>query len=149
MDQGNKVFTLSYILVSPPEAMTQLQAVRNDPVPTTALHTKPLPMDKGELIAKVVPPEYHDFFDMFSQEEAKLMPPHQPYNHTIDLENDQVPPHSHIYPLLGMELGILWEFLDDMLRKGFIHASSSPCGTPVLFAKKKDGTLQLCRFLEP
>ena len=72
------------------------------------------------------------------------MPPHQPYNHTIDLKNDQAPPHSHVYPLLGTELGILWEFLDDMLGKGFIHMSSSPGGAPVLFAKKKDGTLWLC-----
>ena len=72
------------------------------------------------------------------------MPPHRPYDHTINLDNDQAPPHSHTYPLLGTELGILWEFLDNMLGKGFIHASSSPGGTPVLFAKKKDGTLRLC-----
>ena len=101
-------------------------------------------MDEEELIAKVVPPEYHDFFNVFSREEAKLMPPHQPYDHTIDLKNDQAPPHSHIYPLLGTELGILWEFLDDMLGKGFIHASSSPGGAPVLFSKKKDSILWLC-----
>ena len=72
------------------------------------------------------------------------MPPHQPYNHTIDLKNDQAPPHSHIYPLSSTELGILQEFLDDMLGKGFICVSSSLGGTPVLFAKKKDSTLQLC-----
>ena len=72
------------------------------------------------------------------------MPPHWPYDHTIDLENDQTPPHSHIYPLLGMELSILQEFLDEMLGKGFICASSLSGGAPVLFAKKKDGTLRLC-----
>ena len=57
---------------------------------------------------------------MFSWEEAKLMPPHRPYDRTIDLEDDQMPPHSHIYPLSGMELVALREFLDDMLSKGFI-----------------------------
>jgi len=31
-----------------------------------------------------------------------------------------------------------------MLGKGFIRSSQSPAGAPVLFAKKKDGTLQLC-----
>src|SRR5882672_10629266 len=31
-----------------------------------------------------------------------------------------------------------------MLGKGFIQSSQSPAGAPVLFAKKKDGTLQLC-----
>ena len=103
-----------------------------------------MPNDEGELIAKVVPPEYHDFFDVFSREEAKLMPLHRPYDHTIDLEGDQMPPHSHIYPLSGTELGILREFLDDMLGKGFIWTSSASGGAPVLFAKKKGGTLRLC-----
>jgi len=48
------------------------------------------------------------------------------------------------YPLSGAELGLLREFLDDMLGKGFIQSSQSPGGAPVLFAKKKDGTLRLC-----
>ena len=109
--------------------------------PTMALHAKLLPTDENDLIAKVVPLEYHDFFDVFSHKEVKLMPPHHPYDHTIDLENDQMPPHSHIYLLSGTELGTLCEFLDDMLGKGFIHSSSSPGGAPILFAKKKDGTL--------
>ena len=30
------------------------------------------------------------------------------------------------------------------MDKGFIRPSTSPWGTPVLFAKKKDKTLQLC-----
>ena len=88
------------------------------------LHAEPLPTDKNELITKVVPWEYHDFFNVFSCKEAKLMPPHQPYDHTIDLENDQMPPHSHIYPLSGTELSTLRKFLDDMLGKGFIRSSS-------------------------
>src|SRR5882724_11999641 len=55
-----------------------------------------------------------------------------------------MPPHSHIYPLSGMELGLLRKFLDNMLGKGFIRSSKSPGGAPVHFAKKKDGTLELC-----
>ena len=66
MDEGNKVFTLSYIPVSPPEAVTQHRVIGNDPAPTTALYAEPLPMDEGELIAKVVPPDYHDSFNVFS-----------------------------------------------------------------------------------
>jgi len=31
-----------------------------------------------------------------------------------------------------------------MLGKGFIRSSQSPGSSPVLFAKKKDGTLRLC-----
>jgi len=31
-----------------------------------------------------------------------------------------------------------------MLKKGFIRKSRSPAGYPVLFQKKRDGTLRLC-----
>ena len=34
--------------------------------------------------------------------------------------------------------------LQELLKKGFIHPSVSPWGAPVLFVKKKGGTLQLC-----
>ena len=34
--------------------------------------------------------------------------------------------------------------LDDYLAKGFIQPSMSPYGAPILFAWKKDGTLQVC-----
>ena len=34
--------------------------------------------------------------------------------------------------------------LQDLLDKGFIRPSHSPWGAPVLFVKKKDGTLRMC-----
>ena len=34
--------------------------------------------------------------------------------------------------------------LNELLQKGFIRPSVSPWGAPVLFVKKKDGTLRLC-----
>ena len=86
----------------------------------STLHSEPLPTNKAELFAKVVPKVYQDFFDVFLREEAKNMPPHGEFDHEIHIENDQTPPHSHIYPLSGTELSLLHEFLDDMLGKGFI-----------------------------
>ena len=43
-----------------------------------------------------------------------------------------------------VELKTLKDYLDDMLDKGFIWPSKSPAGAPVLFVKKKDGSLCLC-----
>ena len=34
--------------------------------------------------------------------------------------------------------------LQDLLERGFIRESDSPWGAPVLFVKKKDGSLRLC-----
>jgi hypothetical protein len=43
-----------------------------------------------------------------------------------------------------MELEALWKWLDENLAKGFIRASSSPTGAPILFMKKGDSSLRLC-----
>ncbi|CAN4106114.1 unnamed protein product [Withania somnifera] len=34
--------------------------------------------------------------------------------------------------------------LQDLLDKGFIRSSVSPWGAPVLFVKKKDGSMRMC-----
>jgi hypothetical protein len=43
-----------------------------------------------------------------------------------------------------MELAELKVQLQELLDKGFIQPSNSLWGAPVLFVKKKDGTLHLC-----
>src|SRR5467141_1793662 len=144
IDAGEEVYTINIQPTSDYQDIEALHTVGNTPAPTTALHSEPLPTYEAELFAKVVPEVYQDFFDVFSWEEAKNMPPHREFDHKIHLKNDQTPLHSNIYPLSDTKLGLLCEFLDDMLGKGFIQLSQSPAGAPVLFAKKKDGTLRLC-----
>ena len=43
-----------------------------------------------------------------------------------------------------IELQELKVQLEELLEMGFIRPSTSPWSAPVLFAKKKDGTLRLC-----
>ena len=43
-----------------------------------------------------------------------------------------------------IELVELKKQLQELLDKGFIHPSVSPWGAPVLFVKKKYGTMRLC-----
>jgi len=45
--------------------------------------------------------------------------------------------------LSKFEQEILKQFIDENLINGFIHSTSSPHGVPVLFMKKKDGSLWL------
>jgi hypothetical protein len=42
------------------------------------------------------------------------------------------------------ELAELKVQLNELFDKGYIHPSSSPCGCPALFVKKKDQSLRLC-----
>ena len=48
------------------------------------------------------------------------------------------------YRMALIELVELKKQLEEILKKGFIRPSVSPWGAPVLFVKKKDGSLRLC-----
>ena len=48
------------------------------------------------------------------------------------------------YRMASSELKELKEQLQDLLDKGFICPSISPWGAPVLFVKKKDGSMRMC-----
>jgi hypothetical protein len=43
-----------------------------------------------------------------------------------------------------MKLKELKEQLQELLTQGFFRPSVSPWGAPILFVKKKDGTLRMC-----
>jgi hypothetical protein len=91
-----------------------------------------------------VPPEYHEFADIFDKGKASQLPPHRPYDLKIDLEDGATPPLGTIYSLSPIELEALRKFLDENISSGLLRSSSSPHGAPVLFVKKKDGSLRLC-----
>jgi hypothetical protein len=100
--------------------------------------------DQSPVDLKNVPQEYHEFADVFSKGRADSLPPHHPYDLKINLEDSATPPFRPIYSLSQSELTALWEFINEHLSIGFIHPTCSPCGAPVLFIKKKDGSLRLC-----
>ena len=91
-----------------------------------------------------IPEEYHDFADVFSKTNADTLAPHRPYDLKIDLEEGASPPIGPMYSLSQSKLVTLCEFIEENLWIGFIHPTTSPRGAPVLFIKKKDGSLRLC-----
>jgi hypothetical protein len=92
----------------------------------------------------ILPNEFSDYADIFSEENADKLPPLDGKQHAIELEEGSSPPYSPIYNLSEKELGVLREYLDSALEKGWIRKSTSPAGAPILFVLKKDGTLRLC-----
>ena len=48
--------------------------------------------------------------------------------------------------MASAEIKELNENLKDLLGKGFIRPSFSPLDAPVLFVKKKDGSLRMCTY---
>lgn len=93
----------------------------------------------------VIPLKYQDLKEVFSEKEADTLPPHRAgVDHTIPLQPDTSPPFGPIYSLSQDELEVLSEYLKKNLANGFIQPSSSPAAAPILFVKKKDGSLRLC-----
>ncbi|XP_070011281.1 uncharacterized protein [Nicotiana sylvestris] len=72
----------------------------------------------------------------------------EPRDRVIDFGIDVVPDAQPIsippYRMAPAELRELKEQLKDLLDKVFIKPSVSPWGAPVLFVKKKDGSLRMC-----
>ena len=62
----------------------------------------------------------------------------------IDLNPSTRPMSKAPYRMSPSELKELKVQLQDLLDKGFIRPSVSPWGAPVLFVRKKDGTMRLC-----
>jgi hypothetical protein len=99
----------------------------------------------GDSIPQSIPVEHHAYLDVFSKSQAELLPLERPYDCEILLKDESgVPPFKPLYNLSGPELNTLKEYIDEMLAKGFIRPSKSPCGAPIFFVKKKDGSLRPC-----
>ena len=88
-------------------------------------------------------PIVEEFPDVF-QDDISCLPPDRAIEFVIELvprtETISIPP----YKMAPAELKELKAQLEELLSKGFIRPSTSQWGAPVLFVKKKDGSLRLC-----
>ncbi|KAL6329093.1 hypothetical protein AAG906_007442 [Vitis piasezkii] len=84
------------------------------------------------------------FQDVFPDELPGL-PPHREFDFSIEVYPRTDPISVSPYRMAPLELKELKTQLDELLGKGFIRPSTSPWGAPVLFVKKKDGTLRVFR----
>ena len=62
----------------------------------------------------------------------------------IEIVPGTIPMSRAPYRMAPTELKELKSQLQELLDKGFIQPSVSPWGAPVLFVKKKDGTIWMC-----
>jgi hypothetical protein len=83
-----------------------------------------------------------EFEDVF--QEIPGFPPKREIDFSIDLVPGAAPVSKTPYRMSTPELKELQMQLEELLKKGYIRPSVSPWGAPILFVKKKDGTLRLC-----
>nr|GFA64504.1 putative reverse transcriptase domain-containing protein [Tanacetum cinerariifolium] len=88
-------------------------------------------------------PIVSEFPDVFP-DELPGIPPVREVEFNIKLIPGSKPISKAPYRMAPIELKELKDQLQELLERGFIRPSVSPWGAPVLFVKKKDGSMRLC-----
>jgi transposase InsO family protein len=86
----------------------------------------------------------HEFQDVFPPQLPSQLPPQRDIDHRIELTQTSPPTLRPVYRMSPAELDELKKQLDELVTSGFIRPSKSSFGAPILFVKKKDGTMRMC-----
>eukprot|EP00253_Pinus_taeda_P010879 PITA_10879 len=108
---------------------------------TDATIQKDLGLDLGDetIIAATGIKEYDVLF-----QEPQGLPPKKGIVHDIILQQDVPLPNIGMYRLSALENAKIKKRVREFLKKGFIRPSTSPCGSPIILVRKKDGSWRMC-----
>ncbi|XP_070056635.1 uncharacterized protein [Nicotiana tomentosiformis] len=88
--------------------------------------------------------EVKDFEDVFPEDIPNGLPPLCGIEHQIDFVPGSQIPNRPAYRSNPEETKELQSQVDELLEKGFVRESMSPCSIPVLLVPKMDGTWRMC-----
>jgi hypothetical protein len=93
-------------------------------------------------IGTILLKEYKQFKIMFELDNLLLR--HKKHNHVIPLIKGKEPQVRPMILITEKDSLALKEYIEDMLKKGYIQHSKSPAGYPVIIVPKKDGSTRPC-----
>jgi len=102
----------------------------------TLLETCVLPPQVKELLK--------EFDDIFSKEGHIVLPPFRGIEHQIDLVPGASLPNRPACRTNLEETKEIESQVQDLLEKGWVQKSLSPCDVPILLVTKKDGKWRMC-----
>ena len=85
-----------------------------------------------------------EFADVFPQDVPPGLPPIRGIEHQIDLIPGASLPNRAPYRTNPEETKEIMRQVQELLDKGYIHESLSPCAVPIILVSKKDGTSRMC-----
>lgn len=98
-----------------------------------------------ETLRDLIPDWCSEVLGAFKKKKLEDLPPHQPYDHKIELESPATSlSNCPLYNMSPFKLKKVKEYLEENLAKGFIVPSSAQYASPVLFVAKSDGGLRFC-----
>ena len=85
-----------------------------------------------------------EFHDVFPEEIPAGLPPIRGIEHHIDLIPGATLPNRPAYRMNPKESQEIQTQVQELLDKGYVRESKSPCAVPVLLVPKKDNTWRMC-----
>ena len=105
-----------------------------------ALFTNP----NGEVLPIAIDSLLQEFKDVVVRDMPAGLPPVRGIEHQIDLVPGASLPNRPAYRTNPEETKELQRQVEELLLKGYIRESMSPCAVPVLLVPKKDGSQRMC-----
>ncbi|XP_031402590.1 uncharacterized protein LOC116212157 [Punica granatum] len=98
-------------------------------------------VNDGRKVTLVLLTPYQEFGDVFPTELPNRLPPIRGIEHQIDFVPGAAIPNRPAYRTNPEETKELQRQVDELLAKGHVRESMSPCAVPVLLVPKKDGAV--------
>ncbi|XP_021306280.1 uncharacterized protein LOC110431500 [Sorghum bicolor] len=126
---------------------SDLREVRNTTAPFFVLLHKEVLLSTNDLpssLPSAVLDLLQDLEDVFPDEVPAGLPPLRGIEHQIDLVPGASLPNRPAYRANPEETKEIQRQVKELLDKGYVRESLSPCAIPVLLVPKKDGSWRMC-----